>query len=146
MFYSFYIIKRILVYTWSCFSSINSFYKKTTFIFFSVSFLFCSVILTKVLFFIYFILKCNSTAAGGAFKKARVQPPTTQSTFKVFSSIENYYTETSNLEHFFRQTNTHNRTQTSHVCGWSLLFFLVVLFLHMFFFFFFFFFFHFILK
>jgi len=61
-------------------------------------------------------IKCNSTAAGGAFKKARVQPPTTQSTFKVFSSTENYYTETSNLEHFFRQTNTHNRTQKHHMC------------------------------
>ncbi|KAL9330154.1 hypothetical protein ACSQ67_005157 [Phaseolus vulgaris] len=27
--------------------------------------------------------ECNSSAAGGAFKKARVQPPTTQTTFKV---------------------------------------------------------------
>ncbi|KAL2342551.1 hypothetical protein Fmac_003836 [Flemingia macrophylla] len=59
--------------------------------------------------------ECNSTAAGGAFKKARVQPSTTQSTFKVFSSIANNWTETSNRELFFRQTNTHKRTQTSHV-------------------------------
>lgn len=127
MFYSFYIIKPILVNSWSCTASL----------FFSVSFSLHYNFNQKFLFFVYFILKCNSTAAGGAFKKARVQPPTTQSTFKVFSSIENYYTETSNLEHFFRQANTHNRTQTSHVCGWALLFFLIVLFLHMFIFFFF---------
>lgn len=98
--------------------------------YFKYFFFYCIIILT---IFLFFNFKCNSsTATGGAFKKARVQPPTTQSTFKVFSSIANKYTETSNLEHFFRQTNTHNRTQTSHVCGWSLLFFLIVLFLHIF--------------